>query len=283
MPDTVVPVVRRPVRRVSATPDPKDLSPGLRKLSIGEESSRAPERLRNTWNAETGRRDGEVEVRRSAEKEVKKVEEVKRIERRRSIETRKEKSPKKEELAILEEKKVNKKKEDDLGIVEEAQQRRPAVSSPHSGFPTGDKAKLPNLTVAKNRPIKTSKDLELERSVGKWLEMVAGKKGKDESFERWIQDGTVLAKAMVSVCFNSVPMEVVSCNWGASPVRDRVKCVIHEMRRFGVSEVFEVEDLTELKNIPKVCKAVARLCRLAAADSKNEDLRSVARGIPAFC
>ena len=78
-----------------------------------------------------------VEVRRSAEKEVKKVEEVKRIERRRSIETRKEKSPKKEELAILEEKKVNKKKEDDLGIVEEAQQRRPAVSSPHSGFPTG--------------------------------------------------------------------------------------------------------------------------------------------------
>ena len=73
-------------------------------------------------------------------------------------------------------------------------------------------------------------------------------------------------------------------------------------------QVFEVEDLTELKNIPKVCKAVARLCRLvrfnfdfflliltskqnpflicnfkAAADSKNEDLRSVARGIPAFC
>lgn len=28
MPDTVVPVVRRPVRRVSATPDPKELSSG---------------------------------------------------------------------------------------------------------------------------------------------------------------------------------------------------------------------------------------------------------------
>ena len=38
------------------------LSSGLRKLSIGEDSSRAPERLRNTWNAETGRRDGEVFV-----------------------------------------------------------------------------------------------------------------------------------------------------------------------------------------------------------------------------
>ena len=73
--------------------------------------------------------------------------------------------------------------------------------------------------MAKNRPIKTSvsvyyltilyyvqysdqepedvspqKDLELERCVGKWLEMVAGKRGKDETFERWIQDGTVLAK-----------------------------------------------------------------------------------------
>jgi len=283
MPDTVVPVVRRPVRRVSATPDPKDLSSGLRKLSIGEDSSRAPERLRNTWNAETGRRDGEVEVRKSADKEVKKVEEVKRFERRRSIETRKERSPRVEEKesTMVEAKKVTRRKEEELLIVEE--QRRPVISSPHSGFPTGDKGKLPNLTVAKNRPIKTSKDLELERSVGKWLEMVAGKKGKDESFERWIQDGTVLAKAMISVCFNSVPMEVVSCNWGASPVRDRVKCVIHEMRRFGVSEVFEVEDLMELKNVPKVCKAVARLCRLAAADTKNEDLRSVARGIPAFC
>ena len=46
------------------------------------------------------------------------------------------------------------------------------------------------------------KDLELERSVGKWLEMVAGKKGKDESFERWIQDGTVLAKVFVFSSYN---------------------------------------------------------------------------------
>ena len=44
--------------------------------------------------------------------------------------------------------------------------------------------------------------MELERSVGKWLEMVAGKKGKDESFERWIQDGTVLAKVFVLSSYN---------------------------------------------------------------------------------
>ena len=131
----------------------------------------------------------QVEVRKSAEKEVKKVEEVKRFERRRSIEKKKEKSPKvEEEPTVVEVKKVTKKKEEELVIVEEPQQqRRPVVSSPHSGFPTGlicrkyyedrlmmscavellckvcaylcrsgDKARLPSLTVAKNRPIKTS-------------------------------------------------------------------------------------------------------------------------------
>ena len=81
----------------------------------------------------------QVEVRKSAEKEVKKVEEVKRFERRRSIEKKKEKSPKvEEEPTVVEAKKVVKKKEEELVIVEEPQQqRRPVVSSPHSGFPAG--------------------------------------------------------------------------------------------------------------------------------------------------
>jgi len=61
-----------------------------------------------------------------------------------------------------------------------------------------------------------------------------------------------------------------------------VKCVIHEMRRFGVSDVFEPEDMMELKNIPRVTKALARLLRLAAADSKNDDMKSMARNLPFF-
>ena len=40
------------------------------------------------------------------------------------------------------------------------------------------------------------KDLELERALLKWLEMVAGKKAHNESFERWIQDGTIVARVM---------------------------------------------------------------------------------------
>ena len=60
MPDTVVPLVRRAVRRTSTTPaDPKTEvgSPGLRKLSIGGETNRrasveehpSPSEVRRSW------------------------------------------------------------------------------------------------------------------------------------------------------------------------------------------------------------------------------------------
>ena len=74
-----------------------------------------------------------VDVRRSADKEVKKVEEVKRFERSRSIDTRKERSPKVEEEVEATRKVIKKKEEDE----EVEQQRRPVISSPHSGFPIG--------------------------------------------------------------------------------------------------------------------------------------------------
>lgn len=256
MPDTIVPVVRRPVRRVSATPDPKELTKDVRKLSIGEDSSRAPERLRRTWNSETGRSMVTPE-----------------LERRKNltgqVEVKKKEKEKEEKPSIRKE------------LEEDVKEAKKSVTG-YSGFPYVSKDNLPTLTVAKNRAIKTSKDLELERTLMKWLELVAGKKPEPESFDRWIQDGSILAKAMISVSFNSVPLEMVNCNWGASPVRDRIKSVIHEMRRYGVSEVFDVEDLMELKNMPKVCKAVARLCRLAAADSKSDVLKSIARNLPIF-
>ena len=46
--------------------------------------------------------------------------------------------------------------------------------------------------------------------MGKWLEMVAGKKGKDESFERWIQDGTVLAKVRMAIMAMMMELEMVA-------------------------------------------------------------------------
>jgi len=253
MPDTIVPVVRRPVRRVSTTPEYKDLANDVRKLSIGEESSKGTGGLRKTWSSETGR-SVLVESKKSP------VEEVKRLDRATPSRSwrREESEEKEEESATV-----------------------PGQTA-YSGYPVVSKNNLPVLKVAKNRPIKTSKDLELERILGKWLELVAGRRPENQSFERWIQDGTVPAKAMISVCFNSVPLEMVNCNWGASPVTDRVKSVIQEMRRYGVSEVFEPEDLMELKNVPKVCRALARLLRLAASDSKSDVLKSIARSLPIF-
>ena len=83
-------------------------------------------------------------------------------------------------------------------------------------------------------------------------------------FERWIQDGTILARLMIAICFNSVPREQIHANWGCNPVLDRVNSVIFEMRRYGVTEMFEPQDLMELRNIPKVTKSLAQLCKLVS-------------------
>jgi hypothetical protein len=45
-------------------------------------------------------------------------------------------------------------------------------------------------------------------------------------------------------------------------VKDRVKAVIREIRRYGVVDVFAPEDLIELKNIPKVTRCLAQLSKL---------------------
>ena len=36
---------------------------------------------------------------------------------------------------------------------------------------------------------------------------------------------------MTSIVFNSVPMEEVNADWGASPSHDRVKSIIKEIKR----------------------------------------------------
>ena len=45
---------------------------------------------------------------------------------------------------------------------------------------------------------------------------------------------------------------------------ERVKVVIREIRRYGVVDVFEPEDLIELQNIPKVTKCLAQLSKLVS-------------------
>jgi hypothetical protein len=89
------------------------------------------------------------------------------------------------------------------------------------------------------------------------------------SYEDFIKDGKVISRVMTSIVFNSVPIHDIDCNWGMNPALDRVKSLIREIKRYGVIDVFEVEDLIELKNIPKVTKCLAQLSKLAASDKDN--------------
>ena len=56
------------------------------------------------------------------------------------------------------------------------------------GFPVTESVNMPPLPVAKNRPIKTSKDLELERIVMRWMINIVKEKPESPSmYDKWIQ------------------------------------------------------------------------------------------------
>jgi len=129
---------------------------------------------------------------------------------------------------------------------------------------------LPELRVAEaaQRVAKTTKDLELERKVLQWIMSIVNEEPSTD-YDRFIQDGSILSKVMTSIVFNSVPLEQIDDCWGVNPALDRVKAVIREIRRYGVVEVFEPEDLIELRNIPAVTKCLAQLSKLAASDKNS--------------
>ena len=58
-------------------------------------------------------------------------------------------------------------------------------------------------------------------------------------------------------------LQLSSC-FVQNPALDRVKAVIREIRRYGVVEVFEPEDLLELRDIPRVTKCLAQLSKLVS-------------------
>jgi len=142
------------------------------------------------------------------------------------------------------------------------------VPSCTSGFPQASKANLPRLPVAKNRVLKSQRDLELEQKVLQWIKSVVHERPTSD-YDSFIQDGSILSKVMTSIVFNSVPLEQIDDNWGTNPALDRVKAVIREIKRYGVVDVFEPEDLIQLRNIPKVTKCLAQLSKLAASDKDN--------------
>ena len=57
------------------------------------------------------------------------------------------------------------------------------------------------------------RDLDLEHKVLQWIMSVVHEKPNSD-YETFIQDGSILAKVMTSIVFNSVPLEQIDDNWG---------------------------------------------------------------------
>ena len=52
-----------------------------------------------------------------------------------------------------------------------------------------------------------------------WIVNIIKEKPESPSqYDRWIQDGSIIAKLMINIVFNSVPIEVVHSNWGSVSV-----------------------------------------------------------------
>jgi len=104
-------------------------------------------------------------------------------------------------------------------------------------------------------------------------------KGKQD-FDQWISNGVVLSKVLQSFMFNSIPMEMTEEN-ASKPkqsnskksindvhndkaVEDRIKSLLWYLRRYGVPEayLFEVRELQEMTNIPKVTRCIAMLGKM---------------------
>jgi len=129
-------------------------------------------------------------------------------------------------------------------------------------------ASVPRVGRSSGKLDERGRDLELEHAVLQWIMTIVHEKPTDD-YDTFIQDGSILSKVMTSIVFNSVPIETTEDNWGTNPVLDRIKTVIRELKRYGVVDVFEPEDLMELRNIPKVTKCLAQLSKLAASDKES--------------
>lgn len=115
---------------------------------------------------------------------------------------------------------------------------------------------------------KAERDAALEQKVINWISSVIDERPSTD-YEHFIQDGSILSRVMTSIVFNSVPLEEIGRDWGSNPALSRIRALIREIRRYGVTEVFEVEDLLERRNISKVTKCLAQLSKLAASDMDN--------------
>ncbi|TRY80251.1 hypothetical protein TCAL_13567 [Tigriopus californicus] len=110
---------------------------------------------------------------------------------------------------------------------------------------------------------------EREHSMIKFILMVLhGDKPSNVDFADWIKDGQVLMNMMTTLSFNSVPTDPFG-SAGVKPEESRIRNLIETIQNYGVDKkyLFQVEDLWEGKNTPKVVRCLEEIAELA----KNEE------------
>ena len=100
-----------------------------------------------------------------------------------------------------------------------------------------------------------------------WMMNVLQEKPKGFSdYDHWIRDGTVLVKMMTHMVFNSVPMDMIMPVKGLNSKEERVNILIKYFHKLGVPPkyIFDLDDLCELKNVPKVTRCMAMLAKVVS-------------------
>eukprot|EP00095_Tigriopus_kingsejongensis_P002771 maker-scaffold588_size129673-snap-gene-0.12 protein:Tk02771 transcript:maker-scaffold588_size129673-snap-gene-0.12-mRNA-1 annotation:"PREDICTED: myophilin-like" len=106
---------------------------------------------------------------------------------------------------------------------------------------------------------------EREHTVIKFILMVIhGDKPSNIDFAEWIKDGQVLMNMMTTLSFNSVPSDPYG-SAGEKPEETRVRNLVETIHNYGVDKkfLFQVDDLWEGKNIPKVVRCLEEIAELA--------------------
>jgi len=131
-----------------------------------------------------------------------------------------------------------------------------------------------------------TRDVGLQTNVFFWIMEILDEqpKGKQD-FDQWISNGVILSKVLQHFMFNSIPMEMTHPERKSSnptgivnpkksinhnvptpdkATEDRIKSLLWYLRRFGIPEayLFEVEDLKDMTNIPRVTRTIAMLGKM---------------------
>ena len=107
-------------------------------------------------------------------------------------------------------------------------------------------------------------NVKLEYKTANWIANVINEIPEEgQDFAEWIKDGKILCRFLNILVFNSVPIDVSFDLKKDAKVSNEVRatCLIKHLEEFGIGkdDLFHPKDLTELRNIPRVCRCLEKL------------------------